>query len=73
MMNFDSIAIISSSFGDELIAKLVIDIGIDKFKSRFSFANINDTVFMLIDKSVQQRLIKSDKARPITSVDALWR
>ena len=60
VIDFKDIEIISSSFGDELIAKLIDDIGVRSFKSRFKIANISETVKNLLMKSIGQRIKAED-------------
>jgi len=50
------LAVMSSSFADELVAKLVQAYGVDGFAKMFSLRNIHETNLMIIDRSVRQRV-----------------
>lgn len=56
VLDFSDIPLISSSFADEAIGKLVFDLGVDRFKERFEFRHVDETVRTLIERAIQQRL-----------------
>ncbi|CAO4184803.1 STAS-like domain-containing protein [Methylorubrum populi] len=59
--DFAGIHVISSSFADEVFAKIYVQIGRDSFNKIFKFINTEETVKILIDRSIRQRL--SDRGR----------
>jgi len=56
IIDFSDVALISSSFADELIAKLFVEVGAISFMSRFKFNGISSTVKSLIDRAISQRV-----------------
>ena len=58
-LNFDGIRIISSSFADELIGKLVMEYGFVNFNNIFNLKNMNTNVQTIVQRSVAQRMMDS--------------
>jgi hypothetical protein len=58
-LDFANINIISSSFADELIGKLVIELGFYGFNNIFKLKNMNINVQSIVQRSVAQRMIES--------------
>lgn len=56
IMDFSGISVISSSFADELIGKLVVQYGFFGFNQIFRINNMNETVQAILHRSVSQRL-----------------
>lgn len=56
IIDFSDIALISSSFADELVGKLFVEQGPLAFMSRFKMAGISPTVQQLIDRAISQRI-----------------
>ena len=56
IFDFSGVNVISSSYADELLGKLVVKIGISHFMSNFSFINMNQFCTTIINRSVQQRM-----------------
>ena len=54
-IDFDDIAVISSSFADEVFGKLFAEMGPLAFMQKFEFINTSDTVKSLIDRSILLR------------------
>ena len=56
-LNFDftGVHVISSSFADEVFAKIFLEIGERRFTKLFSFMNIEETVMILINRSIRLR------------------
>ena len=54
-IDFSDVAIMSSSFADEVIAKLYCEIGPMTFMSRFKIISANSLIKDLIDKAITQR------------------
>ena len=56
ILDFSDVAVVSSSFADELIGKLVADVGFISFTQRFRLRNMNDFVEAITNRAVAQRL-----------------
>jgi anti-anti-sigma regulatory factor len=54
-LDFSNIGIISSSFADELIAKLIIDLGYYQFQNTFRLINMNPTIQSILHRSIGMR------------------
>jgi anti-sigma regulatory factor (Ser/Thr protein kinase) len=54
-IDFEDIALISSSFADEVFGKLFVEMGPIRFGHRIELINSNDTIQGLIDKAIVQR------------------
>lgn len=55
VIDFDAIPLVSSSFADEVFAKLFVELGAMRFMRSFEFKNVSGTVQALIDKAIEQR------------------
>ena len=58
-LDFANINIISSSFADELIGKLVTEFGFYGFNNIFKLKNMNTNVQSIVQRSVAQRMMES--------------
>lgn len=58
-LDFSKISIISSSFADELIGKLVSEFGFYGFNNIFKLKNMNTNVQSIVQRSVAQRMMES--------------
>lgn len=56
ILDFDGIKNVSSSFIDELIAKLIIEFGVLEFMQIFLIANMNEDIRYLCNRSVYMRI-----------------
>jgi hypothetical protein len=56
ILDFNGVSLISSSFADELIGKLVIEYGFVGFTQRFRLIGMNETIQAITNRSVAQRL-----------------
>ena len=56
VLDFDGIKNVSSSFIDELIAKLIIEFGIIEFMQIFVIINMNEDIRYLCNRSVYMRI-----------------
>ena len=54
MIDFQDIPLVSSSFADEVLGKLFVELGPMTFAQRFKFRNVATTVQRLIDKAIMQ-------------------
>lgn len=61
IIDFEGITIMSSSFADELIGKLVIEFGFFEFNRLVRIINMNDTISVIAQKSIYQRITESTK------------
>jgi hypothetical protein len=61
IVDFDGIGIIASSFADELIGKLVADLGLFQFQRIFQLKNMNPTIQSIVQRSLSQRLAENLK------------
>jgi hypothetical protein len=55
-LDFSGQAVVSSSFADEVIGKLMADLGYTTFTRRYRLSNMNDTVAGLLDRAIAKRL-----------------
>jgi len=58
-LDFVNINIISSSFADELMGKLVTEFGFYGFNNIFKLKNMNSNVQSIVQRSVAQRMMES--------------
>lgn len=56
ILDFSGIAVISSSFADELVGKLLIRYGFYSFQENFQLINLNETCQGILERSVRQRI-----------------
>lgn len=56
IIDFAEIALVSSSFADEVFGKLFLEYGAIRFSQKFELINVMDTVQLLINKAISQRL-----------------
>ena len=62
VIDFIGINVVSSSYIDELIAKLLIELGLFQFNNRISLINMSDLLQRTLQKSVIQRIIEDYSA-----------
>lgn len=55
-IDFEGISVVSSSFADELIGKLVAEYGLFGFMQIFKMKHMNDIVQSIVNRSVSQRM-----------------
>jgi hypothetical protein len=60
-VDFSDVALVSSSFADELIGKLFAEFGPLEFMTRFKLINISPTVQQLIDRAISQRMANGQR------------
>jgi len=58
-LDFSNIGIISSSFADELIAKLIIELGYYQFQNVFKLINMNPTIQSILHRSIGMRFAET--------------
>lgn len=62
ILDFENVNSISSSFSDELIAKVMFDIGYDKYISLIKIRNANSFVKTIINSSIASRAEENKKS-----------
>ena len=55
LINFEGVDMITSSFADEFIGKLIHDVGFVQFSSRFRIINSNEYIAALLNKAISMR------------------
>jgi STAS-like domain of unknown function (DUF4325) len=56
VIDFANINVISSSFADELLGKLVVELGFFEFNNLVKLRNMNELIQQLVQRSVTQRM-----------------
>jgi anti-sigma regulatory factor (Ser/Thr protein kinase) len=56
VLDFENINVISSSFADEVLGKLALEMGFVQFVNRFRLENMSETVEVIINRAIQQRV-----------------
>jgi hypothetical protein len=54
-IDFEGVALVSSSFADEVFGKLIVELGAMTFMQRFELKNVHSMVRALVDKAIAQR------------------
>jgi hypothetical protein len=55
VIDFADVPLVSSSFADEVLGKLFVELGPLTFMQRFEMRNVQTTVKQLVDKAIAQR------------------
>lgn len=63
VVDFNGIAVVSSSFADEVFGKLFVSLGPMKFMQAIRMININSTVQALVDRAITQRMQNPHQSR----------
>lgn len=58
-LDFKDVTIISSSYADELIAKLMLKLGLFQFNNIIRLQNMNEDVQLVLQRSVMQRMVST--------------
>ncbi len=61
VLDFSNINVVTSSFIDELVAKLLVDLGLFQFNRYIKLTNMSNTLQQTLQKSVIQRIIEEYK------------
>lgn len=61
VLDFSNINVVTSSFIDELVAKLLVDLGLFQFNRYIKLSNMSNTLQQTLQKSVIQRIIEEYK------------
>lgn len=59
VVDFSDVAIISSSFADEALGKLAVELGLAIFQAKIQLRNASPTIISLVSRAIQQRLARS--------------
>jgi hypothetical protein len=59
VLDFSGIGVISSSFADELVGKLIVKYGLFSFQEAIRLKGMTDTVQAIVQRSVAQRMMQS--------------
>ena len=55
-IDFTGVSIVSSSFADEFVGKLLIKVGFLSFSQIFTLKNVNEVIAPILNRSVYQRI-----------------
>jgi anti-anti-sigma regulatory factor len=58
VVDFSGVSIISSSFADEALGKLAVELGLSEFQAKVQLNNASPTIISLVSRAVQQRLAR---------------
>ena len=61
VLDFEGISVATSSFIDELVAKLLVELGLFQFNQRIKLTNMSPLIQQTLQKSVIQRIIEEYK------------
>jgi len=59
IIDFENIGMISSSFADEFLGKLIVELGFFQYQKLFTLANMNETVQSITQRSISLRMAQS--------------
>jgi len=59
VIDFDGLSVISSSFADELVGKLLVHLGFFGFNQIVRMKNMNQTIQAIVERSVAQRMAEA--------------
>ena len=60
-IDFTGLSVVSSSFADELLGKLIAKMGLATFNQRCQLIGMNSTIRAIVDRSIQQRIQATDE------------
>jgi anti-anti-sigma regulatory factor len=59
VIDFKGVSVIASAFADELIGKLVVELGFVGFTQRIQLKNMNEIIAPIVNRSVAQRIAEA--------------
>jgi hypothetical protein len=59
IIDFQGVSVITSSFADELIGKLVVELGFVGFSQQIQLKNMNEIITPIVNRSVSQRIAEN--------------
>lgn len=72
-LDFSGVTVVSSSFADEVLGKLALQLGLMEFMRRFELVGMTPTVDAIVERAIQQRLAEGDSSTPGSSTVGLPR
>ncbi|MFI0940943.1 STAS-like domain-containing protein [Streptomyces sp. NPDC021020] len=67
ILDFSGVNVVSSSFADEVLGKLALEMGITSFVNRFNLEGMTNTVMTIVNRAISQRLAEGDDRIPGSS------
>jgi hypothetical protein len=64
ILDFKGVNVVSSSFADEVLGKLALQMGFVQFVNHFRLDNMSDTVEAIVNRAIQQRIAEGDIGLP---------
>jgi STAS-like domain of unknown function (DUF4325) len=64
VLDFEGVNVVSSSFADEVLGKLALQMGLVQFINRFRLDHMTDTVEAIVNRAIQQRVAEGDIGLP---------
>lgn len=72
-LDFSGVTVVSSSFADEVLGKLALQMGLIEFMRRFELVSMTPTIEAIVERAIQQRIAEGDDTTPGTSTVPLPR
>lgn len=63
-LDFEGVNVVSSSFADEVLGKLALQMGLVQFINRFRLSHMSATVEAIVNRAIQQRIAEGDIGLP---------
>ncbi|MFF9776662.1 STAS-like domain-containing protein [Streptomyces sp. NPDC013978] len=63
-LDFSGVYVVSSSFADEVLGKLALEMGIVAFMSHFDLRGMTPTVSAIVNRAISQRIAEGDDRTP---------
>lgn len=63
-LDFSDVYVVSSSFADEVLGKLALEMGIVGFMSAFTLKGMTPTVSAIVNRAISQRIAEGDDRIP---------
>ncbi|MFE6472086.1 STAS-like domain-containing protein [Streptomyces rochei] len=63
-LDFAGVNVVSSSFADEVLGKLALEMGIVSFMSRFELRGMTPTISAIVNRAISQRIAEGDDRTP---------
>ncbi|MBL1286385.1 MULTISPECIES: STAS-like domain-containing protein [Streptomyces] len=64
VLDFSGVYVVSSSFADEVLGKLALEMGIVTFMSHFDLREMTPTVSAIVNRAISQRIAEGDDRTP---------
>lgn len=72
-LDFTGVTVVSSSFADEVLGKLALQMGLMTFMRRFELVAMSPTIEAIVERAIQQRIAEGDETTPGSSITPLPR